>query len=236
MPMEKIDVCIVTKNNKMPKGLECLSIQRLIVENIKPIGLARKECISQVKTPIFAFIDDDMEIDKYWFNMLYQFIKDENVGAICGKERIAGLGVLDKYIQTYDNVSITEITGKGRFNTSNCLIKTELVKDWVPTFGLNCYEDFDIGQHILNKGKKIYSVPSTAIHNKDFSSFKKSALWQGYEYKEAHKGNNKTTKQCIKKIYQPFYYLLMRGFPTFIYCAYVNFWFIIGIVKRELKR
>jgi GT2 family glycosyltransferase len=202
----------------------------------KPIGIARMNCIKEVKTSIFAFIDDDIVIDEYWFNMLYQFMKDENIGAVCGKERINGLGILDKYIQTYDNMSITEITRKGRFNTSNCLIKTELVKDWVPTFGLNCYEDFDLGQHILNKGKKIYSVPSTAIHNKDFSSFKKSALWQGYEYKDAHKGNYKAIKQYIKKVYQPFYYLLMRGFPTFIYCLYVNFWFIVGMVKRELKR
>lgn len=236
MPMEKIDVCVVTRGFKLLEGLGYTPINNLIVETIKPVGLARQVCISKVKTPIFAFIDDDIEIDEYWFNMLYQFIKDNDVGAICGKERIVGLGVLDKYIQTYDNVSITEITDKGRFNTSNCLIKTELVKDWVPTFGMNCYEDFDLGAHILGKGKKLYSVPSTVIHNKDFFSFKRSALWQGYEYKDAHKGNHRTIKQYMKKIYQPFYYLLMRGIPTFIYCLYVNFWFVIGMVKRELKR
>jgi hypothetical protein len=232
--MEKIDVCIATKDNKLPKGLEYLSINQLIVENIKPIGLARQLCISKVKTSMFAFIDDDITIDKYWFNMLYQFMDNQGIGAICGKERVKGLGMLDKY-QTYD-ILITEITKKGRFNTSNCLIKTELVKDWVPTFGMNCYEDFDLGAHILSKGKKLYSIPSTAIHNKDFSSFKRSALWQGYEYRDAHKEKYKTIKQCIKKVYQPFYYLLMRGFPTFIYCMYVNFWFVVGMVKRELKR
>lgn len=236
MPMEKIDVCIVTKDGKLPRGLAYIPMKRLLITNTIPIGLARQESIAEVKTSIFAFIDDDIVVDKYWFNMLYQFIKDEDVGAICGKEMINGLGVLDKYIQTYDNMSITEITKKGRFNTSNCLIKTELVKDWIPTFGMNCYEDFDLGAHILSKGKKLYSVPSTAIHNKDFSSFKRSALWQGYEYKDAHKEKYKTTKQYIKKVYQPFYYLLMRGFPTFIYCIYVNFWFIVGMVKRELKR
>lgn len=234
--MEKIDVCIVTRDNKIPGGWGYIPVNTVIVENIKPIGLARQRCISKVTTSIFAFIDDDIVIDKYWFNMLYQFMDDKDIGAVCGKERINGLGILDKYIQTYDNMSITEITRKGRFNTSNCLIRTELVKDWIPTFGLNCYEDFDLGLHILNKGKKVYSVPSTAIHNKDFPSFKRSALWQGYKYKDAHKGNHKVIKQYIKKIYQPFYYLLMRGFPTFIYCAYVNFWFIIGLVKRELKR
>jgi len=236
MSMEKIDVCVVTKDYKLPIGLGYIPINYLVVETIKPIGLARQKCISRVKTSIFAFIDDDIVIDKYWFNMLYQFIKDKNIGAICGKERIKGLGILDKYIQTYDNMSITEITKKGRFNTSNCLIKTELVKDWVPTFGLNCYEDFDLGVHILSKGKKLYSVPSTAIHNKDSSSFKNSALWQGYEYKDAHKGNHYMVKQYIKKVYQPFYLLLMRGIPTFTYCLYVNFWFVIGMVKRELKR
>ena len=114
MPMEKIDVCIVTKHNRYPKGLENILINNLIVEQVKPIGLARQICISKVTTSIFAFIDDDIMIDKYWFNMLYQFIKDENIGAICGKERIEGLGVLDKYIQTYENISITEITRKGK--------------------------------------------------------------------------------------------------------------------------
>lgn len=231
MSMEKIDVCIVTRDNKLPKGLEYIQMNNLIVERIKPIGLARKACISQVKTSIFAFIDDDIIIDKYWFNVLYQFIKDEDVGAVYGITIRAGHGWFSRY--TYDTTIFKELKSGERFNTSNCLIKTELVKNWIPTYGLNCYEDLDIGNHIMQQNKKILFVPSTAIHNKGWKETKRSAEWAGYRFKEAYKD---VKKEYLKRITSPFRALILKGLPSAIYISYKNFWFIIGMVRRELKK
>lgn len=237
MSMDKIDVCVVTRDNKLPKGLEYVPTNNLIIENISPVGLARQKCISQVKTSIFAFIDDDIIIDKYWFNMLYQFIKDENIGAVWGITSAKGFGRFSKY--SYDKVELKEIKYGERFNTSNCLIKTELVKDWIPTYGLNCYEDLDIGNYIMSKGKKVLFVPSTAIHVKNWSELKRSALWAGYRYIEVMNHSplyHSKRMEYVRRIISPFKALILRGLPTSIYILYRNFYFIMGMVKRELKR
>jgi GT2 family glycosyltransferase len=229
--MEKIDVCVVTRDNKLPEGLEYIPVNNLIIENIKPVGLARQECIFKVTTSIFAFIDDDIIIDKYWFNTLYQFIKDENVGAVWGITTNKGYGWFSKY--TFDVITLKELERGERFNTSNCLIKTELVKRWIPSYGLNCYEDLDMGNFIMRQDKKILFVPSTAIHYKGWKETKRSAEWAGYRFKEAYKS---TKKEYIKRIISPFKALILRGLPSAIYISYRNFYFIIGMVKRELKR
>ena len=231
MSMEKVDVCIVTRDNKIPEGWVYIPVNTVIVENIKPVGLARQKCISKVTTPIFAFIDDDIIVDKYWFSMLYQFIKDENVGAVWGITTNKGYGWFSKY--TYDSMILKELKLGERFNTSNCLIKTELVKNWIPSYGLNCYEDLDIGNFIMRQHKKILFVPSTAIHNKGWKETKRSAEWAGYRFKEAYKD---VRKEYIKRIISPFKALILRGLPSAIYISYRNFYFIMGMVKRELKR
>ena len=231
MSMEKIDVCVVTRDNKLPKGLEHIPVNNLIVETIKPVGLARQKCISKVVTSIFAFIDDDIIIDEYWFNSLYHYMLKDNVGAVWGITTGKGFGWFSKY--SYDTIILKKIKIGERFNTSNCLIKTELVKNWVPTYGLNCYEDLDIGNYIMKQNKDILFVPSTAIHYKGWNELKRSALWAGYRYKEAYNNN---AKEYLRRILAPFKALILRGLPSAIYVLYRNFYFIIGMVKRELKR
>ena len=46
----KIDICVVTRGDKMPKGLENIPINKLIVETSKPLGEARRRAIAQVET------------------------------------------------------------------------------------------------------------------------------------------------------------------------------------------
>ena len=81
----KIDVCLVTKNNiTNVNGLEHVSVNKLIIETSKPLGLARMRAIHKVTTPIFGFIDDDVELDENWFETLLPHIKDPDVGAVQG--------------------------------------------------------------------------------------------------------------------------------------------------------
>jgi len=232
MPMEKIDVCIVTRDGKIPIGLEYIPIKELIINTDKPIGVARKLCIQQVKTPIFAFIDDDMKIDKYWFAILYSVIKRDDVGAVWGTTTGEGYGWFNKF--SYDYIGVKELKHGERFNTNNCLIKTELIKDWIASYGLNCYEDLDIGNHIIDKGYKVLFIPSTAIHYKGWSGLKRSALWAGYRWVEGYQNSNKI-REYIRRIFAPFWIMMLKGIPASIYAFYRNFWFIIGMVKKDFK-
>ena len=233
MPVEKIDVCIVTRDGKIPKGLENIPINKLIINDERPIGVARKRCVQQVKTPIFAFIDDDMIIDEYWFDILYSVIKRDNIGAVWGTITGEGYGWFSKY--SHDNIGFKELKYGERFNTNNCLIKTELVKDWVPSYGINCYEDLDFGNHIIDKGYKVLFIPSTAIHHKGWGGLKRSALWAGYRWVEGYQNSNKI-REYIRRIFAPFLVMILKGIPVSIYVFYRNFWFIIGMIKRDMGR
>lgn len=231
----KIDVCIVTKNNSTPKGLEHIPINKIIVETSKPIGYARMKAIEKVTTPIFAFIDDDVKVSENWFKGLIKYMDDEKVGAVWGTIKNRGLLIFDRAYT--DIISYGELKYSDRFNTNNSLIRTELVKDWIPSIGLNCYEDLDMGRHIMNKGYKILNIPMDTIHYKDFIGVAKSALWAGSYYYEAYQPNkNKLIKQYSRRILTPFIQLFTRGLLATFINGYRNIFFIIGMIKSDIKR
>ncbi|MCJ7637393.1 MAG: hypothetical protein MUO21_07875 [Nitrososphaeraceae archaeon] len=228
MQTEKIDLCIVTRDGTLPKGIEFIPFNKLIISDIKPVGKARQDCIRQVTTPIFSFIDSDMIIDEYWYDVLNSIVKRDNIGAVCGMTLNKGLGFFDKFtgdLRTKDEL-------RDRLNTNNCLIKTELVKDCIPTIGLNCYEDLDLGNHIMGKGKDIIFIPSTAIHHKGWAEWKKSALWAGYRFIEAH--DRAKRGYYLGRIIRFFKTIVFRGIPFSIFMAYKDFWFTVGMIKRDL--
>jgi glycosyltransferase involved in cell wall biosynthesis len=231
--VDKIDVCVVTKDGILPKGLEFVPINNIIVENSSPIGLARKRAIDKVTTDWFAFIDDDVEITQEWYGICSLFIK-EGVGAVFGTDYYRGLGIFDKVI--YNGSLIPkEITYKGRLNTNNVLIRTDILKDWYPDETLKCYEDLVIGKHILDKGYKIILTPALCYHRKDWSTVKRSGLWAGREYIKTY-GSKSVPRFIIRKILEPLRYLMDRGILVSIFTTYSNFWLISGIIMSRFEK
>jgi hypothetical protein len=228
----KIDICIVTKEGRRPKGLEYIPINNIIVETSKPIGIARMKAIEKVTTPIFAFIDDDIKVSENWFNGLIKYMDDDKVGAVWGTITNKGLGIFDKYYGAI--IPYGEIKRDARFNTNDSLIKTELVKDWKPTIGLNCYEDLDIGRHIMNKGYKILNIPSDTIHIKGFKQVAMSAYWNGSRYLEAYQPTRiQHIKQYLRRIGIPFLQIFTNGLLTTFIIGYRNLFFLIGLIRSE---
>jgi hypothetical protein len=185
--IEKIDVCVVTRDGSLPKGLEFIPQENLIIETSAPLGEARRKAIDRVKTEWFAFIDDDMEIQPYWFNNLANHI-DEKTGGIWGIIQYKGLG---KYFnestdirQNYRILRLNE-----RFNTNNTLFRTDLVKDWIPSPNLTCYEDLELGIHIMKKGYNLKCVPGGALHWRSWNKMAKNAVWAGRTYRKTLKPN-----------------------------------------------
>jgi hypothetical protein len=228
--MNKIDVCIVTKNDRLPKGLEYLPVNKLIVSNKTPIGKAREDCIKQVTTNWFAFIDDDIEITREWFDICKLF-EAPNVGAINGTDYYKGLGIFDRVIFNGSLIP-KEVTYWGRMNGNNVLIRTELVKDWVARDNLICYEDLVLGRHIIDKGYKIILTPALCYHLKNWGTIKKSSIWAGKEFSKEHP-DEIIPLYIIKKILEPIKGLIHRGILFSIYATYRNFWLIYGIVKGD---
>ena len=229
--LDKVDVCVVTRDGKLPKGLECLPVKNIIIETSFPIGLARKRAIEKVSTEWFAFIDDDVEITPEWFPICSLFIKD-GVGAVNDTDSYKGLGVFDRVIFNGPIIP-KEVTYKGRLNGNNILIKTDLVRDWFPDENRRCYEDLTIGRHVLSKGYKKIVTPALCYHGKDWGSVKRSALWARREYTKMY--SISVFRIVVRKIIEPLKHLVYGGILYSIFTSYSNFWLIIGILQSQFK-
>ena len=190
-----IDVCLVTKRSvNTVKGLKYIPLNKLIIEKSKPLGLARMRAIQKVSTEWFAFIDDDVSILPKWFESLSKFI-DEDVGAIQGIMRNYGFGGdLDKELFLWElknNKKIKSLKIGERGFTHNTLIRTDLVRDWKPSRkDLSAFEDYELTQHILNKGFKWLIIPNfRALHYKTLLEVWTKAVWGIKNWKKI--GNTK---------------------------------------------
>lgn len=228
--MNRIDLCICSRENRSPRGISNIPVKKLIIENSKPIGLARQRAIEKVTTPIFAFIDDDVLIPENWFHTMMREMENSIIGACYGLSNYRFV------LPVNSNQQRSEVKTGERFNTNNCLIRTELVKDWKPTIGLNCYEDLDLGQHIMSKGYRILRVPSKVIHEKTLLQYSRSGLWAGKNYKAAYRPNrSKHLNKYGRLLLEPGKQLLFRGIGNFVLCVWVNTFTILGMVIADLQ-
>ncbi len=233
--MSKIDVCVVTKNDRLPKGLENIPIKNLIIETSSPIGRARQNAIKKVSTEIFAFIDDDIIISENWFRIMSKFMEDDEVGAVFGICKHDVIGKFNKYI--FPQLSFQFLGPDDRLYTNDTLIKTELVKDWVCGEGrLYCYEDLDIGQYIMNQGKKILFIPTDTIHKKSLMDIYRGGVWSGSNWRRAYKPTKfKVLKQYLRRSIAPFWCVFSRGIFVSIVNLIRDVGFIIGMLKYDLR-
>lgn len=196
-----IDVCVVTLKNGCPaKGLEHIPIQNLIIERSKPLGLARRRAIRKVKTEWFAFVDDDVEIDKSWFSTITRCIEDD-VGAIQGILLVKGLG--EKWDRSLNNREkrIVELKKGERGFTHNTLIRTKCVKDWKPSRrDLSAFEDYEITQHILGKGYRWIRVPVESYHKQSWDKIKNNAIWATKGWKKLNPSRMLLGKSVIMRV------------------------------------
>jgi len=157
--------------------MEFIPVNNLIIETSTPLALARMRSIQKVKTEWFAFIDDDVEIDENWFETIKPYTKKTDVGATQGSLLIKGLG--DKWDNALNSRTVfqQELKIGERGCTHNTLIRTELVKDWVPPQNLSAWEDYSLTQHILNKGYRWVVIPTKSHHTKSWKNIWKNIFW-----------------------------------------------------------
>ena len=195
----KIDVCLVTKNDMQTiHGLEYIPLNNLIIETSTPLALARKRAIQKVTTSWFAFIDDDVKIDESWFKTLASYTEKPNIGAVQGILCVKGLGKKwDRALNEPSKKSICLKLGERGF-THNTLIRTELVRDWIPPLNLSAWEDYSLTQHILSKGYQWKTVPTKSNHEKTWRGVWKNAIWSVKGRKNIFPSKLDSLKQILR--------------------------------------
>jgi len=199
MVIDKIDVCIVSKTRVTGvKGLEYLPIGNLIIETSRPLGLARMRAIQKVQTEWFAFIDDDVEIDEGWFGALTKYVQND-VGAVQGILQIKGLGEKWDNALNTTKISPSELKKGERGFTHNVLIRTKCVTDWKPSRSdLSAFEDYEISQHILNKGYRWLRVPVESFHKLSWAKIWDNAIWAMQGWKKLYPSSRALAAKVLR--------------------------------------
>jgi glycosyltransferase involved in cell wall biosynthesis len=156
----------------------------LILRTAQNLAYARYLGIKNVETDVFAMIDSDTMILPYWYEKLYHILSsNKELGAVEGKlissskvNKLTSLThiynhsiILEK--KKVNELNLSFILRKGlwwyvRGETTNVLIRREVVEDWKPLYDLGAFEDFHLTQHVLRKGYNWarYEGDVVAIH------------------------------------------------------------------------
>ena len=124
-----------------------------------------------------------------WFKDLTSHITPK-VGAIEGSVLCIGLGkkwdnaINKDFLRKIRSVQEISIKKWGRGYTHNTLIRTSLVKDWVPSnLKLQAFEDYELTKHVQRRGYKWIRIPSKVYHIKNWKKVAENSIWLGYSLK-----------------------------------------------------
>jgi len=167
----RIDVCIITKCKVPRRCIQAIKqyvpYKRIIISNLPSRGAARQECIEQVSTDIFAFIDDDVIVTQNWFKEMKFWLNKLNAGAVTGVPKLYSKTPARKYMELLNRVSINFKSLPRQvdcLHTGACLIKTESIKGIKIPSALHHREDLYITEYIKSKGFTCWRVPVPFKH------------------------------------------------------------------------
>lgn len=198
--MLNVDVCIPTRegvSDSFISKIQSDTLGSIYVSSKTPLDVARKDLISRVKSDVFLFLDDDIVYRKGLINSLYKYLfynslfmakydlilpSDKEVGAVQGSTVPCGLGYRwDQFFVDRKLVSAKFIFG--RLMLHNTLIKTDIVRDWVPPLDCGGSEDWHLTEHIRKKGFACVVAPTNSFHKSSWRKVRGNAVWHGHSYK-----------------------------------------------------
>lgn len=182
--MNTIDVCLVTKDSKARvRQFGGIPLNKLITETSVPLGLARQRAISKVSTEWFVFIDDDVILASDWYSRISKYMALRDVGVVQGITLSWGLGrEWDQAINQHQPKKVNSVPNSkwGRGYSNNALIKTELVRDWMPSNAkLQANEDLELTKYIQRKGYQWLRIPVAAYHLRSWNKIRRNGFWHG---------------------------------------------------------
>lgn len=183
-----IDVCIPSKTEISPAFLD--QIQHdisgvILTDSSTPLTSARMRLIEQVRTPYFAFLDDDIQYIDGLLRTLYNAVTCyEYVGAVQGRTVPYGLGERwDTALRpVHNHARIISPNDHARFMTSNAVIKTGLVRDWTPKPSYSGCEDWHLTRHIQRQDYFIVVLPLNVPHHRTWKKVRDNMSWFSKAY------------------------------------------------------
>jgi len=183
--------------------------EALIIESTLNLGRARAEAIKYVDTEYFVFVDDDIELSNRWYKEITKFLSP-NTGAIA----FMGIPVtkwLKKFFLSTQDIAKSlkrRWVSEWWVNCANTLIKTELVKDWLPPSFISAGEDAHLSKHILSKGYKVVLIQGMYVKHYGLRGLKSAQkkLWY-CSNERLLRNTNITTKILLRR----FFFSPLRG-------------------------
>ena len=168
---EKIDVCIITRCKVPRKCIQAIKqhipYNKIIISNLPSRGAARQECIEQVSTEKFAFVDDDVIVTKNWFEKMNFWLNKLNAGAVTGVPRLYPKTPARRYMKLLNEISIDFKSlpqPVDCLHTGACLIRTEAIEGIKIPSCIHHREDLYITEYIKSKGFECWRVPVPFKH------------------------------------------------------------------------
>ncbi|MDG6995867.1 MAG: glycosyltransferase [Nitrososphaerota archaeon] len=185
---EPLDVLIVTKLESLASDFQNMiadsgiPVNRIIIENSKPLGPARERAIQKVETKKFVWLDDDVWLPKNWYQSLMEYWDNDNIGWLEG----LALPTTPKWYADWTNYSYQkhkhEIKNlKPNERSFNCcaVVVADALKDWhypageYQGFGS---EDLMMSNHVSQKGYNRLRVPIVAEHRINYGEG--NSIWK----------------------------------------------------------
>jgi glycosyltransferase involved in cell wall biosynthesis len=184
------DGTLEAARNTIPEGY-----QRFVQSNSN-LARARQLGISLVDSKQFAFVDSDVELCENWQALMAEDFWQSNVGAVQGTEvdpyEVREQNPRVKDLIPVSKLSLRNVVREGLFNlvrgmTTQTMLSTDLVRDWLPIGSPTSFEDFSMTQHVLSKGKRWTRTGRVvSIHHKypakgksKFTLYHQWYLWNG---------------------------------------------------------
>jgi glycosyltransferase involved in cell wall biosynthesis len=200
----------------------------------RPLSVARRELIEKVDTDWLLFLDDDIQITHRWISSVVPFASEPSVGAIEGRVAYVGLGErFDRDHRSFvEKQGIQVLRTHDRGFTHNTLMRTSVVRDWVPLRSTNCFEDLELTRHIQSKGSLWVRVPAGSYHVKSWPEIIRGGLLAGENYID----NDKLERAAKLAAWSVGIYFTTHPLSLKIYTSLQNSAYLFGLVCKSRYR
>ncbi len=171
--LQSVDVLVSTRNKERALVSARRNIQngsipanRILLDVSSPVSYSRYLLFQKAQTPWVVTLDDDVEVEEGWFDLLKSYITPGVVGVE---------GMIN-----YEGKPRELQRGERSYGCLDAILRTDVFRSWHPSKWVRSWEDYQIGQHALNYGKWV-RIPVKGRHP---LNLRRSALWGGKGYRD----------------------------------------------------
>jgi len=180
-------------------------------------------------------LDDDAIVSDGWYKEIVCHLKPD-VAAVSGRSMLKGFGDMwDSSINAYRFRMGNKVLRLGdRMSTVNVLLKTDVVRDWVPSRpDVSAWEDYEIGQHILRKGYDVLEIPSCCYHILGWRKLVRNCFWSSQSMKKVLSSSKLIKLVLSLLVGVPYCFLkaVLHWNRVYLYTSIGNTFMLLGLFR-----